>query len=79
MAKWDVVTAVAQVTAVAWVQSCPRKFYMLQAWPKKNKKRIGVPIMAQQITNLTCIHEDAVLIPGLTQWIGYPALRELWV
>ena len=27
----------------------------------------GVPVMAQQLTNPTNIHEDAVLIPGLTQ------------
>ena len=27
----------------------------------------GVPIVAQQITNPTSIHEDVVSIPGLTQ------------
>ena len=27
----------------------------------------GVPVVAQQVTNLTSIHEDVGLIPGLTQ------------
>ena len=28
----------------------------------------GLPVVAQQVKNLTRIHEDADWIPGLTQW-----------
>ena len=35
---------------------------------------LGIPIVAQQVKNLTSIHEDAGWIPGLTQW----ALLWLW-
>ena len=35
---------------------------------------LGVPIGVQQVKNLTSIHEDVDLIPGLAQWVENPAL-----
>ena len=33
------------------------------------KSRQGVPTVAQQVKNLTGVHEAMGLIPGFTQWV----------
>ena len=41
---------------------------------KHKECHIGVPVVAQWLTNLTRNHEVAGLIPGLAQWVKDPVL-----
>ena len=38
------------------------------------KIKRGVPVVTQWLTNLTGNHEVVGSIPGLAQWVNYPAL-----
>ena len=37
----------------------------------------GIPIVAQQVKNMTSVHEDVGSIPGLTQWVKDPCYHKL--
>ena len=48
---------------------CPR------CWGEGDEQNSpGIPVAAQQVKNLTSMHEDAGLIPGLAQWVKDPEL-----
>ena len=55
------------------------KYHLNQSeWPSSKSLQIGVPIVAQWLTNPTSMHKDTGLIPGLAQWFKDLALLWLW-
>ena len=38
-------------------------------------RKVGVPIVAQQVKNPTSIHEEVGSIPGLAQWVKDPVVH----
>ena len=65
----------AQVTAVAGIQSLAQEFlHTASAAEKQKKNRFknllqGVPIVCSVLTNPTSNHEDACSMPDPAQWV----------
>ena len=69
---WEPPYAVAAAQEIAKKKK-PKKQNKTKKTKTKNV-RLGVPVVAQWLTNLTRNHEVAGLIPGLAQWVKDPAL-----
>ena len=65
---WCRPAATAPIRPLAWKHP-----YATGAALKRNKEKKNltsrVPAVAQQVKNLTSIHEDVGLIPGLAHWV----------
>ena len=68
--------AVAPIQPLAWELPYTTSVTLKQFI--KKKKKVGVPTVAQWLTNPTRNREVSGLIPGLAQWNKDLALREPW-
>ena len=64
---WQRPAAVAPIRSLAW-EPPHATGVALQDQKEKRKKKLGVAVMAQQLTNPTRIHEGVGSIPGFSWW-----------
>ena len=70
---WRRSEAIGLIQPLAWEP--PHAAGMtLKRRKKREKKKRGVPVVAQWLTNPTRNHEVAGFVPALAQWVNDPAL-----
>ena len=67
---------VQQASSLCWgTGDLPcKKCFSKRDWLNLEKKKLGVPIVAQGLTNPTRNYEVVGSIPGLDQWVKDPVL-----
>ena len=71
---WHRLVATAPIRPLAWEPLYAAGAALEKTKRQKKKGVIGVPIVAQWLTNPTRNHEVVGLIPALAQWVNDPAL-----